>query len=50
MQSQKEVQSLTKQNTVIELYETIKRNTSTLDEIVNERYRHDGFSFVNKFR
>ena len=35
-----------KQNTAIERYETKKLNTSTLDEIVNERYRHDGF-FVN---
>ena len=43
MSSQIEVQSLTNQNTAMEHYETIKLNTSTLDEIVTERYRHDGF-------
>ena len=36
---QKEVQNLTNQNT-----ETEKLNTSTLDKIVNEHHRHNGFS------
>ena len=27
----------------IERYKTKKLNSSTLDEVVNERYRHDGF-------
>ena len=46
MYSQKEVQSLTNQNTAIERYETKQLNTFTLDEIVNKRYRHDGFSQI----
>ena len=40
---QKVVQTLINHNTAIERYETMKLNTSTLDEIVNERYRRDGF-------
>ena len=46
MWSQKEVQSLTNQITAIERYKTIKLNTSTLDEIVNERYHHNGFAWI----
>ena len=44
MQSQKKVQSLTNQITAIERYETKKLNMFTSDEIVDKRYRQDGFS------
>ena len=37
------VQSVTNQTTAIERYETKKLNMSTVDEIVDKRYRYDGF-------
>ena len=40
----RKVQSLTNQITAIERYETKKLNMFTLNGIVGERYRHDGFS------
>ena len=34
------------QNTATECYETEKLSTSTLDEIVDECFRYDGFSYT----